>query len=291
MSKQLNLAFSIDKSYIQHFTVALISILENNRNLALNIFVIHDIEDQVLLSEIKVFFQVHYDNLINLIKIDISILNNFLITTQYPRSVYFRFLLSDILPHTIDTILYMDSDLVVTGQLDGLLELDMKNKFLYASEEFLTTNVSRLNSYGVQIRRYFNSGVLLINLSLWRSKSVSEGLIITAITYRSKLILPDQDVLNIYFANNWALLPMIYNSTDSILKNNVYLPPIVVHFTGGSKPWHYLNEHPYKNIYLNYLKISPFKQNKPKGYKYQLIFKKQIYWIKSSCHQLKAFFS
>lgn len=289
--RELNLAFSIDEPYIQHFTVALISILENNKNLVFSIYVIHDLDDLLKLTEIKEFFIKEYDVCIHLKKIDNTIFREFPVSDQYPKSIYYRLLASDILPDTIDTLLYLDSDIVVTGELNGLLELDIENHFLYASEELLTTNVSRLNSYGVPIKKYFNSGVLLINLRLWRSTSVSTYLMDTAEAYKSKLVLPDQDVLNIYFAEKWALLPMTFNPTNL---HAHYVPgstPILIHFTGGSKPWHYLNDHPYKYLYWKYLNLSPFKDFEAKGYRYQMIFKKQIYWIKTSCYQLKTIFN
>ena len=37
----------------------------------------------------------------------------------------------------------------------------------------------------------------------------------------------------------------------------------IVHFTGSSKPWHYMNNHPLKREYLGYLSRTEWK-----GYKY-----------------------
>lgn len=35
--------------------------------------------------------------------------------------------------------------------------------------------------------------------------------------------------------------------------------PVIIHYTGGSKPWHFRNAHPYKSLYWKYLKMTPWK--------------------------------
>jgi lipopolysaccharide biosynthesis glycosyltransferase len=38
--------------------------------------------------------------------------------------------------------------------------------------------------------------------------------------------------------------------------------PLIIHFSGSSKPWHYLNEHPYKSEYWKYLQLTDYKNIK-----------------------------
>ena len=40
--------------------------------------------------------------------------------------------------------------------------------------------------------------------------------------------------------------------------------PSIIHYTGSSKPWQYLNKHPLKNEYYKYLKRTCWKKYIPK---------------------------
>ncbi len=39
--------------------------------------------------------------------------------------------------------------------------------------------------------------------------------------------------------------------------------PIIIHYTGGSKPWHLKNTHPYKQLYWKYLRMTPYRFSLP----------------------------
>jgi len=36
--------------------------------------------------------------------------------------------------------------------------------------------------------------------------------------------------------------------------------PVVIHYSSGSKPWHFKNRHPYKSYYWKYLKMTPYRR-------------------------------
>lgn len=289
MSDILYIAFAIDEDYLQHFTVALVSILENNRESKISVFVMHDIKELKKAFEIIEFFKCSYNVEVNLLQIESQIFNSYPNTAQYPKSIYFRLLIADIIPKNINRLLYLDSDVIITGSLSELLTLDFEDKLLFASEELLTINIPRLNGLGIPIKRYFNSGVLLINLCVWRLENISSGLMQTAEKYKEDIIFPDQDILNIFLDNQWKELPQTYNTTDINKVKELIKPPVLIHFMGGSKPWHYLNLHPFNGMYWKYLKLSPYKDYIAKGYQYEKIFRKQIYWIKHNIYIVKVY--
>jgi lipopolysaccharide biosynthesis glycosyltransferase len=45
--------------------------------------------------------------------------------------------------------------------------------------------------------------------------------------------------------------------------NKIYQSATILHFTGMSKPWQYINKHPYKKEYYKYIKKTPWKGYKP----------------------------
>jgi lipopolysaccharide biosynthesis glycosyltransferase len=275
MKRNFNIIFTIDESYIQHFTVALISVIENNKDIDLNIFVIHDIADNKTLNNAIAFFKNQYGVHISSLVIKNSVFNNYRMSLHFSKAVYFRLLIADIMPDEIDTALFLDSDLLVTGSLEGLLDLNFDDNFLFADNEHNTVGLDLLNEIGLPANTYFNAGVMLLNLKAWRGNNVSAALISTAEKYMDKLSWWDQDVLNIYFFNKWAQLPRGYNERNILKPLNEL--PVLIHFSGVSKPWQFLNTHPYKNLYWKYLKLSPFKNNRYKDYTIKNFIKKILY--------------
>lgn len=259
----LNVFFAVDKLYLIHFTVTLTSILENNKDIDINVYVVHDLEDIKPLNDIAIFFKKNYNTTLHLLTVDISIFDNFQITLYISKASYFRLLFADIIPAHIKSGLYIDCDTLVTGSLKELTELSFFNSaksieysMLAVSDKNETEELIRLNDLGIQSKMYFNAGVLFVNLKKWREGDVSGKLIQIAREYKEHLKWWDQDVLNIFYPNQCGRLNTTYNNFP---EKKLPKMPVVIHFTGSSKPWHYFNEHPYKAVYWKYLKLTPFK--------------------------------
>ena len=266
LNNSLNVFFAVDKNYLIHFTVTLTSLLENNKDLDLTVFIIHDLDDTNLLNETVSFLHAAYKVNINLIRVDNSIFDNFQITLYISKATYFRLLFADILPEYIQSGLYLDCDTIVTGSLRELANLDFINEFnendysiLAVRDKNELIEIKRLKSLGIKTEMYFNAGVMMINLKQWREQKVSDKLILLAQNYKEHLLWWDQDVLNIFFRNKCGKMDNTYNEFPAKLLS---MMPVIIHFSGSSKPWHYFNEHPYKSIYWKYLLLTPFKNEK-----------------------------
>jgi lipopolysaccharide biosynthesis glycosyltransferase len=121
---------------------------------------------------------------------------------------------------------------------------------------------------------YFNAGILMINLELWRKHNVSKR-VIEFVEKNPKVILyMDQCGLNSIIDGAWKKMPPKYNlqslffgedserflaafdknEMEDSLKN-----PVIVHFTGVFKPWNFGEKHPYGKVYWKYRNQTPFK--------------------------------
>jgi lipopolysaccharide biosynthesis glycosyltransferase len=287
--QKLNIVFTIDKNYVQHFTVACTSLLENNLKFIDKIYLVHSISENDILEKEKLnvslqYFKRKYSIVIKQLFLFNNILDKFKISHHITKATYFRLLLSEILPNNIDKVLYLDSDIIVNGALAGLLKLDFIKKnsaylnYSALSESKNTDNeyylmavdhqheisipqLERLKKIGHSGLKYFNAGVMYINLKKWRDNHISNKLIENAIKYNDHIIWWDQDVLNITFDMKWGEIDYIYNAFNSQMNNNCRLK--IVHYIGSSKPWHFDNNHPYKYLYWKYLKMTPFKRYIP----------------------------
>ena len=255
----LNVVFTIDQKFVQHFTVTLVSLLENNKDISFNIFVIHDIADATDLNLVAAFIKQSYHIQLNLIKVDNSVFDDYRVAPQYSKAVYFRLLITAILPQDIDVALFMDADVIVAGSLKELAE------YIFNDDEYLLavhdveveTHVPRLNAMGFPVTRYFNAGILLINVKAWRINNSSAKLIELANQYMNKLEWWDQDILNMFFYKDWQEMAPTYNALH--LRKKLPVTPAIIHYAGTSKPWLYAHDHPYKDLYWHYIRLTPFK--------------------------------
>ncbi|RYX92097.1 glycosyltransferase family 8 protein [bacterium] len=262
----LNVFYVLDKRFAIHFTVSLTSLLENNKDIAIKAHVIHKLDDNDLIDQLQTFFTSNYSVEINFYRFNYQIPSE-LPTSQYiTEASYYRLYLTEILPTNICFGLYIDCDTVVTGSLKELVDPDIftaKSNFEYSilgvADRFEANEMLRLKSLEITTSAYFNAGVLMINLNKWRSENVYEKLIDVARRFSSDLKYHDQDVLNIYFRGGCGKLEQTFNC---VTEKKLPQTPVVVHFSGASKPWHYVNNGPYKPIYRKYLKKTPFKKEK-----------------------------
>jgi lipopolysaccharide biosynthesis glycosyltransferase len=133
---------------------------------------------------------------------------------------------------------------------------------------------SHLASLGIDdAARYFNAGVLVVNLDQWRRERATDNLV-RFVTSREALSWFDQDALNSVFAGRWKPLHPRWNAMNSLwtwpdLAADIFgtaavreatSNPGILHFEGPSlsKPWHYLCPHPWRSEYRSTLVRTPW---------------------------------
>ena len=144
-----------------------------------------------------------------------------------------------------DKVLYLDGDVIVTGDLSPLFELDMGDYPIAAVNDLdIQTDMQNLGIYDT-----FNSGVVLFNNRLLRNQDQSSLLFDTAREYHEEIRMGDQSVLNIAFKDNWLHLDRTYNHllvADSIWDfgdrrghniGKIKEVPAILHYCSNFKPW------------------------------------------------------
>ena len=101
-----------------------------------------------------------------------------------------------------DRALYLDVDIVVNGRIDDLYNTEISNTFLAAVDNTgIYYNHQDLEmAYSA---KYFNSGVMLINLEYWRAYNVKEKVIEFVGRKPDVIQFVDQDGLNSVINRNW----------------------------------------------------------------------------------------
>jgi lipopolysaccharide biosynthesis glycosyltransferase len=157
----------------------------------------------------------------------------------YSAATYYRIFIADMFP-SYDKAIYIDSDTVVTGDVSEMFNTEIADSLVGAVHD----NVMFIDVFGryvekvvdVDRSRYFNAGILLMNLSLFRKEEI-ELKFIELLERRSFPVAQDQDYLNIlcrdrvyYFPYEWNLVPVPELSGRE---------PKIIHFKMALRPWNY----------------------------------------------------
>lgn len=187
------------------------------------------------------------------------------LTTNNPHisvETYYRFLIQDLLPH-YDKVLYLDSDLIVKGDVSDLFGVDLDGALLAAAHDIdFVANVNMKRGDRLAYAKnvlglkdpysYFQAGVLVLNTRAMRSEYTMEQWLDFASDDR--FIYNDQDVLNAHCEGKVAYLDYDWNvmidccgrignvfsfapagMLDSYMDSRNHEK--IVHYAGVQKPW------------------------------------------------------
>lgn len=287
----MNLLFTVNDAYVPWLSVLLTSLFASNSQSKFNIYVISiDITPE---SEDILEHQVRAaGSKLHVIKVDEEALRDLTSVTSQSASglninFSLRLILDKVLPEDIDTIAYLDTDMIVNGDISGLqnVTFDDSEGIGAVRDVFRIGDYSRL---GFDYRKdgYFNSGFLVINLPFWRAHNVGQQCIDYLLAHPESP-MPDQDALNVILRGHVKYLHPRYNcltlfcARDEELRKRV-LPqhldevrhaaadPAIVHYVFVNKPWFRGGKLPYKRVWRKYLELSPYSGKSLKwrgGYK------------------------
>ena len=178
---------------------------------------------------------------------------------------YYRFAIPEKAPQSISRVLYLDSDIVVDGDLSELWKIDLSGCYGGVVEEF--GNKDKPKVLGLQNNRYFNSGVIMMNLDeIRRSPFLAEAYVYWQ-KNRQHVTCQDQDVLNGIWSGKVKYMDPRFNAVRyNFIKRKKLktwgfpkiINPVIIHYTGIDKPWKVFCENSQWKKYFAYLKYTPF---------------------------------
>ncbi len=249
----MNILVSLDSNYIYPLCVMLRSLAKTNPDGHFDIYVAYSSLTDEDFARMDAALE-GTSAVIHKVLVDNKIFEGAPVLGRLSKETYYRLLIGDILPESVHRLLYLDPDIVINNDLTDFYNLDMHGKTVAAGTHLFGImekgNLARLGMK--KTSRYINAGVLLIDLDKWR-KSVTLNQIFDFISKNiKKLLLADQDVINVLFEN--SMLPVderLYNLDEKtfavyskkragskkidlewVRKNTV-----IIHFNGKHKPW------------------------------------------------------
>ena len=250
----MNILVTLDKGYLTQLCVMLKSLMMNNQESLVHVYVLHQSLTDNQLLEVK--NSVDEDRL-TLIPIQVTedMVALFPTSKRYPSEMYFRLFAYNYLPSHLDRILYLDPDIVIINSLKELYHMPFDQLYFMACSHVFKGG-QKLNSIRLKMPKdtpYFNSGVILMNLPLLRDKMDMKAIFDYVIQNRIRLFLPDQDVFSVLYGKYTKLLDtLVYNLSDryKILydlrqgkKEDKITPEwinnnsVIIHYCSRNKPW------------------------------------------------------
>ena len=270
IERTIDIVMAFDDTYAQHSAAAMASILLNcdaSSRFRFHILdggISSDKKEKLLkLKKLRDFEITFYD----MTKYDWSIFPDNHIHTS--EAAYYRLRIPEILPRNITKVLYLDGDIIVEQDLKELWNIDLSNSALGAVEDANGINLGM--RLGVS-KKYFNSGVLLLNLEKFRQANSTKKIVKYVENNRKQISYHDQDILNGMFNDQYKEIPLKWNAGHSMYVPDRRLKhtytdddaliarknPGIIHFT-ENKPWYWgWIPHPLEDEYWKYLKYTEF---------------------------------
>jgi lipopolysaccharide biosynthesis glycosyltransferase len=196
---------------------------------------------------------------------------------RMPIATYDKLGIGRWVPQAVDKVIWLDADLLVLGDLTELWTTDVGDEVLCATQDDrVPTVASRFGvspyaSLGlVPAAKYFNAGVLVVDLHHWRSVDVEGRALSYLKRHRDRVYFWDQEALNVALAGRWSELSPMWNWNPSNGRLDdadlqVAGAPRILHFSGYLKPWRYESKGTAHDLYYRALDQTAWAGWRPKS--------------------------
>lgn len=244
----MNILVTLDSNYVGPLTVMLKSLMITNPDNEFDLYVAHSSLTDEDFIKIKKATDPKRTR-VHSVTVSPGMLENAPVLDRISKETYYRLLMMDYLPKELDRVLYIDPDTVILRDISPLYNIDFKGKTLAAAGHTRSwcEELNRLRFKHPKGVRYFNAGILMVNLEKLRKTVTSEMIFAYIRKYEKWLFLADQDVLNGMLGTDTLNIDeCIYNLDEKTVNFNkkrvkglkwVEDNAVIVHFNGKYKPW------------------------------------------------------
>lgn len=279
-------AYATDNGYVQHVAVSIYSLLSNqDSDIRIDIYILDNKlsaanRDKLTRTANKFNARITYVDISNIEQL----LPKGIDTANLSISTYCRLFLPQLMPYTIDKLLYLDCDTLVCDNVRPITSAVKGDSWYVAGVED-TMYPQMKEAIGLSRNDlYINAGVLYINLRRWRDDNLTERFIEFINRFDGRVPHLDQGVINGVFRTGKVRIPLRYNVQAPIYAIHSYknlklffdldtfytpadvadakLHPAIIHYTSFfvERPWFKFCLHPRKNDYRATLRLTEFTE-------------------------------
>ena len=266
----MNILVTLDRNYLQPLRVMLGSLYLNNPGETFDVYLVGDgltAEDWAGLEALC-----GPRGALHPVAVPAELFAAAPVVRYYSRAMYYRLLAGQLLPRSLDRVLYLDPDILVINPLRPLYDTDLEGKLMAASIHRgltdISSRVNRLRLENYEAEAYYNSGVLVMDLSAMRREVRPGDIFDYAREHADILLLPDQDVLNGLYGgqilgvddslwnydarrfDRYLLLSQGERDMDWVMDHTA-----ILHFCGKRKPWNHSYQGRFSALYKHYQRL------------------------------------
>lgn len=267
MKKLIPVFFSVNDAYAPFLAVALNSIIDNaSKDYTYKFHILTDDLSEENKSRLRCLMQEHttieFVPLTRTLGTCAKRLQSHRFSAFASLTIYFRLFIPALFPQ-YDKAIYLDSDIVVPGDISQLWEERLGNRLVGACADYSIQHIAPFMHYidkyvGVDHRNYVNSGVLLLNMRRLREVDMAGHFMDWMQKYNFETVAPDQDYLNALCWNAIHYLDPVWDAMPSDRITSLENPQIV-HFNLATKPW-LCESVPYDHLFWHYAATSGYEQ-------------------------------
>lgn len=269
-----------NSNYFRTTLTMLLSLFQSNRYNIINVYMLYGNLQQSEIDTLQNYSKDYPGKTIIPIYVNPELSKHLMPKNEFPIEIYYRILGIDLLPRELNKVLYLDVDLIVKKSIRKLYDIDISGYAFGACEDIF----GQINGLDIENHKrlsipadykYFNSGVLLMNLEYLRQNGQVNCILQNIFDNFERYYYVDQDVLNELYQDNFKYLDWsLYNCTPSIyyldqkaisegslhflsydeilglinsnqfdisrylnLTSQIYENAFIIHYVGNSKPW------------------------------------------------------
>lgn len=234
-----HVALTSNEAYIKYVLVLLQSIFETNGDKSFCFYILYNQMEKETISEVTEYIK-SKNAAVEFIYVEKDRYRKFLAGTRLTVETYFRLDVQDLLPDHIERLLFLDSDMIVCGDLKELYHTEFDNKYIAACG--FSPRCERGSD--------FNAGMILFNMPKMRQDISFETYCKLADQLEGDYYF-DQGLLNHEFSESGTqyVWKEKYNFTCSFYRKykeeirNIFPKftfddVVIMHFPGpGIRPW------------------------------------------------------
>ncbi len=255
--------FAVDDAYTPFLAVALHSLIENSsKNYYYSIKILYT----NISEENKRKINKYKKENVNIEFVDLNyyigkVKDKLYTRDYYSKTTYFRLFIANLYPQ-YDKVIYLDSDIVVLGDIVDLYNVDIGNNLVAAAPDDVIQTNKVFQEYVEKVvgvadyRNYFNAGILLMNLDEFRKFDFQQKFLYLLETIKFK-VAQDQDYLNRLCKGKVRIMDKGWNrmpiTQDNVTKNDIK----IIHYNLAYKPWHF-EDILFKEYFWQYAKKTEF---------------------------------
>lgn len=276
----MNIVYAADNNFAEQLGISMLSLLKNNTECDdIRIYIL----DGGISEENKASLCATAEKYgRNAVFLDSAhLLNGDMKQQRGSLSTFSRLYMGRLLPRDINKALYLDCDLLVLKNIEELYDSDINGYYCAGVGDCVSE--AHLKAIGLEGKsNYFNAGVLLINLKMWREENAEKQFEEFSRRYSNDVLYADQGIINGVLSSRSLKLPPEYNCYTAMYDftykdlmtfrkpveyyseteiESAKNDPAIVHFTTSFlslRPWVEGCGHPYAEEWQKYKSMSPW---------------------------------